>query len=474
MLKEQAFKRMQDGLRKVLQLHTPVELSSLCGCLHLKVQEKASTSIDQIIRYACETEELDLERISQILRYMWEGPLWEYLHCTGHPIHSMRTDPKSTVLQLWENGGFLDGAKGFNPHFVARVVKNRYENVQSEDIRSRLEQLRIAQEAVKTAETKILADHDYTNILSYFKKMYELRGQENSMRDYLIGEIEATRGKIDSGLEIGRICREQIEELELFSIAIAENLNKKLAEAESTALVLSEEKLQMEADVQGLVSVTDSFIESETSREAVGGGGGVAPKFIRFSRGTTPSLKLLQKKLQEYKQLRDSDNDSLRKRCRDQLAEFEVYEQRIRSLQEELARKSAECASERRHKAAALEAVAQLARTLTRERANHFSATRATGESLFGFAEATRRFRLQHSRIKPLLLAGLEHSNKTVFELCFTLLNVLEVLPAQEHGELLERLGMSQEDHLSQAVRYFEATRGTRSKSGKSFRAGRW
>lgn len=78
-----AMKRMQEGLTKLLTLHTPVELSSLCGCLQLKVQQKAATSMDLILRYASETEELDEERIQHILRFMWEGALWEYLHSIG-------------------------------------------------------------------------------------------------------------------------------------------------------------------------------------------------------------------------------------------------------------------------------------------------------------------------------------------------------------------------------------------------------
>ena len=72
--------RMQDGLRKLLELHSPVELSSICGCLKLKTQEKANTSIDQILIYASETGELDAERIKNVFKFMWEGALWEYLH----------------------------------------------------------------------------------------------------------------------------------------------------------------------------------------------------------------------------------------------------------------------------------------------------------------------------------------------------------------------------------------------------------
>jgi hypothetical protein len=52
MMREHALTRMQDGLKKILMLHTPPELSSICGVLRLSVKEKASTSIKLIIEYA--------------------------------------------------------------------------------------------------------------------------------------------------------------------------------------------------------------------------------------------------------------------------------------------------------------------------------------------------------------------------------------------------------------------------------------
>ncbi|RYH20809.1 hypothetical protein EON65_22420 [archaeon] len=83
MQKAHGLKRMQDGLRALLSLHHPVELSSICGCLKLKVQQKVNVSMNQIIKYASEKEEIDVLKIKTILRFMYEGALWEYLHSIG-------------------------------------------------------------------------------------------------------------------------------------------------------------------------------------------------------------------------------------------------------------------------------------------------------------------------------------------------------------------------------------------------------
>src|SRR5690606_6217613 len=112
--------------------HTPVELSSVCGCLGLKAQEKGSTSIHFIMQYATESNNLDGERIKHVMNFLWEGALWEYLHSIGHPVHNMRPDPKKTILEIWEQGGLLGGnINGFVPHFVAREVKKRNNWIQS-------------------------------------------------------------------------------------------------------------------------------------------------------------------------------------------------------------------------------------------------------------------------------------------------------------------------------------------------------
>jgi hypothetical protein len=48
-MKQQAFKRMEKGIHDILALHTPYELSSICGQMGLKQQQKPDVSMKQII-----------------------------------------------------------------------------------------------------------------------------------------------------------------------------------------------------------------------------------------------------------------------------------------------------------------------------------------------------------------------------------------------------------------------------------------
>jgi hypothetical protein len=243
-----------------------------------------------------------------------------------------------------------------------------------------LDKLRRAQEAAKLAETKIIASHDYTNILTYFKKMYELRSMENEARDYLIGELEVSRGRLDSGTTLVSICREQLEEAERFSISIANTLNKKLAYAESVSESLIVEKCQMEADLQTLMNVLDSYLQCQMDRTTIGGGK-LNPKLFRPSNSSSVSVMLMSEKLKQYKELRDDDDSALRERSRSQLSQEGKYQSQIEELKLKLAEKTAECEREVKAKTTALEAVESLARTVTRLKASHESSAQQSWSS---------------------------------------------------------------------------------------------
>jgi hypothetical protein len=102
MMREHALQRMQDGMKALLMLHTPSELSSICGVLELSVKEKASTSIRMIIEYASQGQRLDPARMKSLLSIMWEGALFEYLKSIGHPVISMFVDPRDTIMKIWQ------------------------------------------------------------------------------------------------------------------------------------------------------------------------------------------------------------------------------------------------------------------------------------------------------------------------------------------------------------------------------------
>jgi hypothetical protein len=268
--KQQAQDRIKKGIMEILGLHTPYELSAICGTLKLKVQQVKTNSLDQIVTYAYDgglSKRANPERLLRILQFCWEGALYEYLRSIGHPVHNQVLDPKATVMQIWDKGGFLNNDRSFTPYFVAREVKKRYQKVRDSDILVRLEELRRAQEHTKNSEHLVMAEHDYTNILEYFHHMSELRRLETATRDYLIGELEMTRGKIHSYDETAHMHRKQMAQCEKHMMDLAEHLNEKLGHFEFMYASQVRKSQQTEAQLQRMLAIADSYIESHQSRQ---------------------------------------------------------------------------------------------------------------------------------------------------------------------------------------------------------------
>jgi hypothetical protein len=454
MMKAHALKRMQDGLRKLLSLHSAPELSSLCGCLGLKAQLKGAASVEMILKYASETEEMNEHKITRILNYMWEGALWEYLHSIGHPVHSMLLDPKLTILKIWEEGGLIQGNTTFIPHFIAREVKKRYEWVQSEDIKSRLEKLRIAQETTKRAERKVVSEHDYTNILTYFSQMSDLRKLENSVREYLISELEIARSRVDSCQDTAAMSRAQIAEGEMHFIRVAEALNEKLAYSEFVCDTLQNERYATERDLQRLTAIIDSYTAAELSRET-SGGGVIAPHTFSDASDSSKSVRLLHKKLQQYHSLRNKADNSLRDRTRGHIEEIDRLEILIREYEEELSEKMDETdlLVERVNRTESELKVC--ARRLMKGEIREKISREQSWSSVLRFASKTNEFDQKMRLIKPLLIAGLGHKkNKTLSDVCRTLITTLPVIKNKyEYNLIMESFIMTQEDTYSKLVR---------------------
>jgi hypothetical protein len=461
-MKSHAFKRMQDGMRKILSLHTAVELSSICGCLQLKAQQKATTSIDQILKYAGEAGELDENRVKNILKYLWEGALWEYLHSIGHPIHTMVIDPKITILKLWEHGGFLEGPNSFVPHFISREVKRRNEWIQSEDIQARLAKIRDAQDSAKIAERKVVSEHDYTNILTYFNQMSNLRGLENNTREYLIAELEIARSRIDSYEESTRMLRSQLGEMEKKFLDITDRLNVQLAHTE---FLFEDSVAQREALEVYLVrtnNILQTYIDNEENREEHGGGT-LQPMKLRGLEKDCPfvSIKELNQKLQLYRNQRNDWDDSLRKQSRD-------YVDEIHSLKDEIA----ELTRKYNHLFDQYEKSVKDVEELTRrhvllDRKDIREEERLKYQKEFGwnlaikYSSIRRQYEQEHLKIKPLLLAGTLSEQPFVRKISLSLLQSLSgmINNRQEALRIQENMSMSVEDFCSRQFEVEEKDR---------------
>ena len=461
MMKVQAFKRMKDGLRKILSLHTGVELSSICGCLQLKTQQKASTSLELIMKYATELEELNEERVKRIFSFLWEGALWEYLHSIGHPVHSMAIDPRITIFKLWESGGYLEGIHNFVPHFIAREVKKRNEWVQSEDIQIRLDKLIQAQDAAKAAERKIIADHDYTNILQYFNQMSNLRSFEHSVREYLISELEIARSRIDSYEESSKMIRDQLAEMELKFMRITDQLNAQLGQCESLYDQEIEKNFSLQQYLSRLSGIVDSYIETEANREEIGGGV-LQPLKLRDLQGCPfHGIREMHEKLQSYRKQRDDWDDQLRSVAREQVEKIQDLEGQLQHLQTRYDDLLVQ------YQAAMTDHDRFTKQQILSERKHFQQHDIMKHHSVYGWdlaltaANQVNRYREEHLKVKPLLLAGCLSGQAIVRNLCHTLLySFHDLITSDEEKERVrENMSMSDQDHLSRKYEIAEKER---------------
>jgi hypothetical protein len=481
--KSHALKRMEEGLRNILALHTPVELSSICGCLQLKVQQKAATSIEQIIQFVLKTEDFDLTAIETVLGYMWEGALWEYLHRIGHPIHSTRVNPRRTVMEIWEKGGILSNGSLFAPHFIAREVKKRNEWITSPDIQQRLEQIRNAQDSAKLAEKKIIAEHDYTNILSYFKEMAKLRSLENSVREYLISELEIARSRVDSSQDTMKILREQLLENENLFIAVTEKLNVDLAGSQHVCKYNIRRRFQMEEAVYRLNNIVNSFIESENDRFTPGGGGAQATK-PRHVEEFPPLMRETFEKLQTYRDLRDSHDDEMRYRSRCHIDEIHELRNKIKDLELRLDQMSSAKTLLSDGFDKLIYENALLQRKIIREEQQFKIQKDILWEQAIENTRKVSLYEQQYRKVKPFLKAAACHSHPFVQDLSLTLLKHFRLLmpDQQEYRELMESIQMKRQDVIDYFVRELQlkakrdaerqaanaSAKGKKSKSSKS------
>lgn len=163
--------RMIFGIQQILQLHSAVELSSICGSLQLPPQKKRGQSLDIILQYLgisnsnrlhlqrkhveeiskindenqpkgrfkhiitrqnllnnpskslnsinasreidnlknnLQHYEIEIDNAKKVLSVCWEGCCWEYLQLIGHPYSGyIKKNPKEFIWQLWEEGGMI-------------------------------------------------------------------------------------------------------------------------------------------------------------------------------------------------------------------------------------------------------------------------------------------------------------------------------------------------------------------------------
>lgn len=487
-MKSHAVRRMQEGVRKLLGLHTPVELSSICGCLQLKTQLKGADSIELIVSYVMENEGSYEDKIRKVLSYCWEGALWEYLHCIGHPVHTMLLDPKLTVFKIWENGGFLD-EKEFAPHFIAREIKKRNEWIQSEDIHERLAKLAEAQELAKQAERRIIAEHDYTNILAYFKQMHNLRSMENTVREYFISELEIARSRNDSYEEVAEMQRDRLTEHEIYLVKITQALNEKLAHIEYLYHEETATNIKLQKQLYRLNEMLCSYIEADLNRDEVNGGiyqalklKGLEEEFpiseyvpmastsssvISPTMNSTtteidqnmPFFLSCYENIQSYRNQRNTRDDFIRERSRCHVLEINELKDELQSLFQEHEVLQHRYEQDVGGYEKILNKYILQERKMKRfEDEMHLQQSIAWPIAIQNAAKVLE-YEQEMKKYKPLLLAGMIHNHPLVSKICYTILTSMKGMlrSIEERNQLEELLEMSkQERHSWKQIEYLQ------------------
>ena len=410
----------------MLSLHTPNELSSICGQLGLRILQKASVSIEQVMKYMENSHKdkiITMEVAEKVLKCMWETPILEYLRSTGHPVHPLsKMDPRKSVLTLWVEGGFISavGSSDFVPHFIVREVKKRYTlSTLSTDIVSTLEKIRLQQEKVKRAEQSLMVDRDYRHILKYFKELGDMRAMETKLRDVLVSELDISRAERDSAEETMGIVTEQLGEVEVQFIKVAETLNAQLALSECLCENMLRERLKAESELQRLGLVVESYIAAETSRSRRGGGQRAQQQALcmyQVSEECNQEIYQLHEKLRSYRDMRDDRDDALRQRVRNQVDEIADLKAEIQRLHEVNAQQAKTAELQQDLAAQKLDAVVRHAVFLAEEVERKKVLVREAYASTLGHASVASKVQGSHCRAVTVVLHEMTRMIRTATE----------------------------------------------------------
>jgi len=234
--------QLREGLSKLLDMHNPAELGSLCGALGLVEECEFGTHAEKkagVLRKVAQTSARysSAERAHmECLATMWDGILYEYLRAEGQPLRSARVDPRVFTLQMWRRrAAFSQGGQGvFRPHYVPRHVKLRDQKPpRAADLEGLLRGVEAKELALKHIERKLRKESDYRNVITFLADATALHEFERDARDYLFHELESCRDRIDHYQASLEMTGEQLGEAELIHERATTTLVSQLARVEA-------------------------------------------------------------------------------------------------------------------------------------------------------------------------------------------------------------------------------------------------
>ncbi|CAM9411298.1 unnamed protein product [Scytosiphon promiscuus] len=209
-------KDSKEGMETLLAMCNAVEINSLYGALGFVVPCPRNAKEQQIMRYIREGGRNVEKKFADVLKFCWEGLLFEYLRAVGCPLRNREHDPRHFVMRYWRRS-LLDPRvqPGFVPFYAKREIKKRNSMMQEDrDIRDIRAGLLLREARVKDAEAKTRGQHDYRFVLQYFSTSRDLHRTLVANVNYLANEVEQLRANMDHNSESIVIMEQQLVELE--------------------------------------------------------------------------------------------------------------------------------------------------------------------------------------------------------------------------------------------------------------------
>lgn len=210
------------GMRELLNIHNEEEFETLCDAAGVSMMPTRSRTLDAIFSEHLTT----FDDYRNLLSFMWEGIIIEYLRRIGKRVSNFREDPRVTVLRLWlEDERFQ--VKGFSRVYVPVTTKrDEIESWETSTLKvaEYMKVIRDKEKILKHMERRI-TKNDYRTTLIFFRILAEIRVVEDNFRTYLLEEVRRSHGAEADAIEKRdrtiasydvqtRVMRENVEDME--------------------------------------------------------------------------------------------------------------------------------------------------------------------------------------------------------------------------------------------------------------------
>jgi hypothetical protein len=184
---------MKRGMRKLLDLHTDVELKQLCSDLELPWNQRIESKL-QAIERVFELELVIKSDYRRVLDLIWEGVVVEYLRLSRKKMRSYKEDPRRCLMEWWTDGD-SEQTEGFARSYLPVTLSAQVLGMTDEPgITAALTDLLALEKKTKAFEKEVFVDGK-NRVSDLFDAVARLRLSEAALRHTMLMETNRARAE---------------------------------------------------------------------------------------------------------------------------------------------------------------------------------------------------------------------------------------------------------------------------------------